>query len=212
MAEKKSPQIPEVILFFGTFNPMHVGHLCLCNFVAETHPDAEVWIVLTGDSPFKQDMTKLPVDLRAEWIRHLLNDYPPLRLCLDELTLPHPHYTYRTLSYFAQRYPEKKFTLLIGMDSLIDLPTWKEGKTLIHYPSILVYPRPGYDMPEWANDLPNVRLVDAPTMEISSTRIRLMIREGMHVPYFLHTTLHDSIYLSLCNAIAALPAENADCK
>lgn len=195
----------DVILYFGSFNPMHVGHLCLCNFVTELYPEKELWIVLTGDNPFKTSQKKLSPTDRIEWIRYLTKDYPTWHLCLEELALPHPHYTYRTLEYLQERYPTHHFTLLLGADTLEDLPRWMRGDSLLQEQSFIVYPRPGYVLPEWANSYSRIMyLQEAPLLSISSTMIREWIIQGHDLPYFLHTSPSDPHYRRLRKALLAL--------
>lgn len=194
-----------VILFFGSFNPMHIGHLCLCNYIAETFRQHEVWVVLTADNPFKQAEHKLPTLVRQKWIQHLLQSYPRLHLCLEELSLPHPHYTYRTLEHLQQTHLNCNFSLLIGTDNLIALPQWKNGDKLIQQYTFFVYPRPGYNTPEWALGAKNIHLIDAPVMEVSSTMLRHSIKQGANLPYFLHSAENNPAYQHLLEEIRKLP-------
>ena len=194
-----------VLLYPGSFSPLHVGHLCLANFLIETTEADELWFLLTPSSPFKDPRQLLPQEFRAEWASEVLKrgGHPKLRLSTDEFDLPEPNYTYNTLLHLHRKYPGHRFTLLMGMDSLIDLPRWYRGKELMEEQEFLVYPRPGYALPDGYNDRPNIRVLDdVPTFEISSTEIREMIAKGYALPYFLTLPLAHPLYQRLISLLA----------
>lgn len=190
-----------VLLFPGSFSPMHIGHLAIANFAAEAYEKYydEVWFLLTPISPFKKEWYLLPTDFRADWIEHLIETYPKFRLKRDEEELEPPHYTYNTVRYLKEKYPSCDFTLLIGADSLQDLPKWYESEQLIDEIKIVAYPRPGYDLsqilPEYKERIKI--LEDVPIFEISSTQLRELIREGHALPYLLGSELSNPLYRRL---------------
>ncbi len=190
-----------VLLFPGSFNPMHVGHLAIANFIAEQYSDRfdEVWLLLTPNSPFKEKIEKLPTEFRAKWIGHLIKGYPQLKLSLEESNLTPPYYTVHTVQYLKGKYPKFEFTLLIGADSLMDLPEWYGAEQLLKEIKIIAYPRPAYDKslikPEI---LEQVELLDdVPTFEISSSQLRKLLREGKALPYLLGTKIDEPLYRQL---------------
>lgn len=190
-----------VLLFPGSFNPMHVGHLAIANFIAEQYSDRfdEVWLLLTPNSPFKEKMEKLPAEFRAEWINHLIKGYPKLKLSLEENNLTPPYYTVHTVQHLKAKYPKIDFTLLIGADSLVDLPGWYGAEQLLEEIRIIAYPRPAYDRslvkPQLLEQIE--LLDDVPTFEISSTQLRNLLREGKALPYLLGTKLDEPLYRRL---------------
>lgn len=197
MTERKK----KILLYPGSFSPMHIGHLCLANFIIERHREFdELWFMLTPSSPFKENSTQLlPADFRRRWAEQVIMEHPRLRLSLEEFELPRPNYTYDTLAHLRREYPHCDFALLIGMDSLRSMPQWYRGEEIMAQTPILVYPRPGYDLS--ASVLPpgdNITILDdVPTFDISGTRIRRMLREGYHLPYFLCTSIEDPLYSEL---------------
>lgn len=191
--------VKHIVLFPGSFNPMHIGHLCLANYVVETREDVdELWLMVTPESPFKPSKKLLNEDFRVRWALHQVEKHPQLRVSTTELSLPRPNYTYRTLNHLKEHYPDHRFTLLIGMDSLQTLPQWYEGERLMSETNILVYPRLGYDIPEDLPILPdNIKVIDAPIFDISATEIRALLGQGHHLPYFLNTTISHPLYIEL---------------
>ncbi len=188
----------KVILYPGSFSPLHIGHLCLANYIVETVETDELWFLLTPSNPFKDPKDLLPESFRAEWIAEVLKLHPKLKLSTDEFGLPEPNYTYNTLRFLSAKYPDHRFTLLAGMDSLIDLPTWYRGKELMAHQEFLIYPRPGYDIPENFRQRANIQILDdVPTFEISSTEIREMIARGCNLPYFLTLPASHPLYRKL---------------
>lgn len=191
----------KVLLFPGSFNPMHVGHLAIANFIAEQYSDRydEVWLLLTPNSPFKEKIEKLPTEFRAEWITHLIEGYPHLKLSLEENNLQPPYYTIHTVRHLKAKFPKVDFTLLIGADSLVDLPGWYGAEELLAEIKIIAYPRPAYDRslvkPEL---LEKVELLeDVPTFEISSSQLRSLLREGKALPFLLGTRIDEPLYRQL---------------
>ena len=175
----------KVALYFGSFNPIHIGHLALANYICEFDEIDELWFVVSPRNPFKQQTDLMDDDLRLRLVRLAIEGYPKFKACDVEFSLPRPSYTYNTLQKLHELYPEHEFQLLMGADNFPYLKNWYMGEHLINEYPIIVYPRPGYEIDEEALT-PNVRLVNAPVFEISSTFIRKSMATGQDVRYFLH--------------------------
>lgn len=190
-----------VLLFPGSFNPMHIGHLSLANYMVEryAHLYDEVWFLLTPNSPFKHKCQQLSSDFRAKWIAQLIHGYPKFKLHRDEEQMPAPYYTCNTVQYLKAKYPQVEFTLLIGGDSLITLHKWHEANSLLDSVPIVAYPRPGYNSEEVSPHVAKkVHVIeDVPTFNISSTLIREMVTSGKALPYLLGMSLNDPLYREL---------------
>lgn len=176
----------------GTFNPIHLGHLVLANYLCEFEGLDEVWFLVTPQNPLRSDTPSLDDETRLELVKLATEEFSHFVASDFEFHLPKPSYSYLTFSELKKRYPEREFTLIIGADNWLIFDKWKEAKRLIKENSIMVYPRPNYNVP--ANSLPsNVRLVHSPIIEISSTFIRKAIREGKDIRYFLHPSVYSKI-------------------
>lgn len=198
-----------ILLYPGSFNPLHVGHLGLANYIIEDQCDRfdELWFMLTPKSPFKQSEHLLDDDFRADWIREVIKDYHKVRLSLEEKKLPHPHYTYNTIIHLKEKYPRYQFTLLIGSDSLETLEQWYRADELLELIDILVYPRPDHT-PEKINTTKwkNIEILhDTPLLEISGTMVRRLIKEGKAIPFILGIDMDHPLYLRLSQEILKLP-------
>lgn len=169
-------------LFFGTFNPVHIGHLVLANHFAEHTDLAEIWLVVTPQNPFKQKIRLLPNRQRFEMVYLATESYPKLKPSDIEFDLPKPNYTSDTLVYLEEKFPGKKFSLIIGEDNLVHFHKWKNYEVLLERYGLYVYPRKNdKPIPKQFINHPKVRLVDAPEMEISSSKIRTWVKEGKNV-------------------------------
>lgn len=155
-----------VILFGGSFDPVHEGHLTLAK-VATKQFNADVWFVLSRHSPFKTDQTKTPYDHRKAMLKKMIHGWRHFRLCEVEHELPDPSYSVDTLRFLIKKYPERSFSWLIGADQAVDFDRWKESETLLSLARFIVYPREGYSVAD-----SRFTLLDAPVIPISSTQIR----------------------------------------
>ena len=183
----------KVALYFGSFNPIHIGHLARANYLCEWGGVDQLWFVVSPRNPFKQQADLMDDDLRLQWVRLAIADYPKFQVCDVEFSMPRPSYTYHTLQKLKELFPDDEFSLLMGADNWPNLKNWYQGEKIIDEYSIIVYPRPGYEIDE--TSLPgNVRFVDAPQFEVSSTFIRKALEEGKDVRYFLHP----STWSALC--------------
>lgn len=191
-------------LFFGSFNPVHNGHLMIANWMAEFGGLDQVWLVVSPLNPFKQRQNLLADYHRIELVNRAISDYPGLKVSAIETRLPKPSYTIDTLTYLSEQYPDYQFTLIMGSDQLRDFHRWKNSEEILRNYQILIYPRPDEiheaktATPERENvhhasrvtphDLlthPSITVVQAPRMEISSSFIRQSIKEGKDVRFFV---------------------------
>lgn len=192
-----------VILYPGSFNPLHIGHLCLANYVVEMHEEVdELWISITPSNPFKHSQELLPEEFRVRWAQQQVHLHPRLKVSTVELSLPQPNYTINTIRYLKEQYPDTQFILLIGMDSLLHLSAWYQADQLLQEVDVWVYPRPGYTSPK---ELPiNVKIIEAPTFDISATQLRKMLMAGKQLPYFLAEEDGSDLYYELLDHLRCL--------
>lgn len=170
-------------LFFGTFNPIHVGHLIIANHLVEFSDLEEVWLVVTPHNPFKKKSSLLDNYQRLEMVHRATENYPKLRPSTVEFDLPQPNYTSHTLAVLEEKHPEKTFSLIMGEDNLRSFHKWKNHEVILERHELYVYPRPTKDGQEdfQLKNHPKVRFIDAPLMEISSSFIRKSIQEGKNI-------------------------------
>jgi len=164
-------------LFFGTFNPIHIGHLILANYMAEFSDLDEVWFVITPMSPFKQKSSLLDNIHRLAIANVAVEDYPKLKTSDIEFKLPQPNYTVNTLIHIEEKYPEHQFCLIMGEDNLKGFHKWKNYETILKNYQLYIYPRiSGGTVESEFLKHPNVHKVQAPIVQISSTFIRKSIK------------------------------------
>ena len=172
----------KVGLFFGSFNPIHVGHLILANYFTEHTDLNEVWFIVSPQNPFKQKQSLLPNYHRLELVYRATQEYPKLKVSDIEFGLPTPSYTSTTLVHLEEKYPEKEFALLIGEDNLSNFNKWRNYDLILDRHYLYVYPRVDVKkIPEEFNDHPKIKLVEAPRMELSSSDIRSAIKAGKNI-------------------------------
>ena len=167
-------------LFFGTFNPIHVGHLVLAEYMLNYGELDRVLFVITPHNPFKQKSTLLPDRERLHLAYLALEDQLNMQPSDIEFGLPQPNYTAQTTAYLREKHPEANFTLIMGEDNLRSLHKWQNYQSILDNHRILVYPRVGSDYEgtaEAAQKHPNVAVVDAPRMEISASMIRQSFKD-----------------------------------
>ena len=172
-------------LFFGSFNPIHVGHLIVANSMLELTDMDEVWFVVSPQNPFKERKTLLEDHHRMQMVRVAIDDNYRMRACDAEMHLPVPSYTVVTLAHLAEKYPDKRFSIIMGGDNLENFRRWRNYEHILDNHQIYVYPRPGSILDSLAEH-PNVHLVDVPMMDISSSYIRQQIANG-HPPRYMLT-------------------------
>ena len=178
-------ELKHVGLFFGSFNPIHVGHLIIANSMLELTDMDEVWFVVSPHNPLKERRTLLADHHRLQMVRVAIDDNYRMRASDVELHLPVPSYTSVTLAHLSDKHPDKRFSLIMGGDDLENFRRWRNWEFIIGNYQIYVYPRPGSQLDDLAQH-ENVHLVDVPMIDISSSYIRQQIADG-HPPRYLLT-------------------------
>ena len=170
-------------LFFGSFNPIHIGHLILANYILENSDMDELWFVVSPQNPFKDKKSLLTDHNRLDMVQLAVKNYPKMRASNVEFSLPKPSYTIDTLTYLKEKYPNYSFALIMGEDNLDSLPKWKNAEKLMSDYQIIVYPRTFEGEKKDCEYLQheNISMVNAPIIELSATEIRNMIKEGKNV-------------------------------
>lgn len=173
----------EILLFFGSFNPIHIGHLAIANYITEFKNINELWFVVTPQNPMKK-ASNLLNDRDRKFLTELaISNYPKFKVSDIEFYLPKPNYTINTLTYLQEKFPTKKFSLLIGGDNLETFHKWKNFKIILDNFKIYVYKRPTYNIQNFENA--NIEILDAPQIEVSSSFIREAIKNNKDIRFFL---------------------------
>ena len=169
-------------LYFGTFNPIHVGHLTIANHMAENSDLNQVWFVVTPHSPFKKKSSLLDNNHRYQMVDRAVEDYSKLRASDIEFNLPQPNYTINTLTYLEEKYPDYEFALIMGEDNFKSFHKWKNFELILERHHIYVYPRISDGKIETRFEKhPKIHFINSPIMQLSSTFIRKAIKEGKNI-------------------------------
>ncbi len=179
-------------LFFGSFNPIHIGHLIIANTMAERGDIDQVWFVVSPQNPFKKRSNLLHEFDRLHMVRLAIADNPKLNATDVEFNMPKPSYTIDTLAYISEKFPQHKFRVIIGQDNLKSFHKWKNHEALIENHGFLVYPRPGSFETDW-DDHPNIQMINAPQVDISATFIRKSIESNLSIKYLVADEVLDYI-------------------
>ncbi len=179
-------------LFFGSFNPVHIGHLALANYMLSFTDMDKVWFVVSPHNPLKNKAGLLNQNDRLHLINLALDFHPKLKASNIEFNLPQPSYTINTLAHLKEKYPEHQFSLIMGQDNLQTFDKWKNYEEILKRHQIYVYPRVGA-LPSKFELHKNVHITEAPIMEISSTFIRKAIKEKKNIQYFLHPAVWEYV-------------------
>ncbi len=169
-------------LFFGTFNPIHVGHLIIANHLVENSDLDAIWMVVTPLNPHKKKNSLLADNHRLAMVRIAVENYPKLEVSDIEFSLPQPNYTVNTLAYLGEKFPQHQFSLIMGEDNLNNFHKWKNYDVILENHKIYVYPRISKTLTtsQFENH-PKITKVQAPIIEISATAIRNGIKEGKEI-------------------------------
>lgn len=167
----------------GSFNPVHIGHLMLAQYVREWGYVDKVWLTLSPQNPLKNTADMMPDMKRLAMLNKSTKDTPGIETCDIELSMPRPSYTVDTLDTLSRRYPLKKFKLIIGSDNWEVFRKWKDWERILDNYSVLVYPRLGHPVPDTPVD--GMEVIDAPVIDISSTFVRDAIMKGRDMSFFL---------------------------
>jgi nicotinate-nucleotide adenylyltransferase len=171
-------------LFFGSFNPIHCGHLMIASYMVEYAGLDQVWFVVSPHNPLKDKATLLPDHHRLAMVNLAIADDPRFRSSAIEFKLPQPSYTIDTLAYITEKYPAREFILIAGSDNLPTFHKWKNYGELLKQYKIYLYPRPG-TAPSRFDDHPSITRIDAPLITVSSSFIRQGIKEGKDLRHFV---------------------------
>jgi nicotinate-nucleotide adenylyltransferase len=179
-------------LFFGSFNPIHAGHLILAEYMVEFTALQDVWFVVSPQNPLKEKKSLLADYHRLAMVNIAVEDDPRFRSCNIEFKMPQPSYTIDTLTYLSEKYPERHFVLIGGMDILPSFHKWKNYEELLKQYEIYIYNRPHNEPGEY-KDHPSIRFFDAPLLEISASFIRQSIHDGKDMRYMLAPKVYEYI-------------------
>ena len=179
-------------LYFGSFNPVHIGHLAIANYMAEFTDLEQVWFVVSPHNPLKKKPSLLADRDRYDMVYMAAGDSDMLRVSDIEFSLSKPSYTINTLAYLQEKYPKRTFSLIMGADNLETLEKWKNYQELLDNYDMYVYPRPGSDGGKYKNH-ERVKMVNAPLMEISGSFLRDAIKKGHNIKYFLPEKVYEYI-------------------
>jgi len=171
-------------LFFGSFNPIHNGHLILANYMIEYTDLNVLWFVVSPQNPLKEKKSLLEELHRFDMVEKAIDDDPRFRVSDIEFRMPKPSFTIDTLTRLSEKNPTIEFSVICGMDNLESIHKWKNFKILLDSYRFLVYPRKGFSGGEFASH-PSVQYVDAPEIEISSSFIRRAVASGKNLSYFM---------------------------
>jgi nicotinate-nucleotide adenylyltransferase len=171
-------------LFFGSFNPIHIGHMAIANYMAEFTDLEQVWFVVSPQNPLKSKTNLLSEHHRLQLVNLAIGDSPKYKASNIEFKLPQPSYTSNTLAHLSEKYPQHSFCLIMGSDNLQTFPKWKNYEHILREYEIYVYPRPGQEGGELSKH-PRVKSVSAPFMDISATFLRKSLKEKKDIRFFV---------------------------
>jgi nicotinate-nucleotide adenylyltransferase len=177
-------------LYFGSFNPIHIGHLIIANHIANNTDVNQVWFVVSPHNPLKKSLTLLNEYQRLHLVQLAIEENEQLRTSDIEFRLPRPSYTIDTLVYIHEKYPLHTFSVIMGSDSFQNISNWKNYEMLIRDYPLYIYQRPGFVVQESS---PNIHLLHAPLLEISSTAIREAIRKEKSIRYLVPDKVREEI-------------------
>ena len=179
-------------LFFGSFNPIHQGHLIIANIMVETTPLDKVWFVVSPQNPFKKRESLLHEFDRMDMVDAAIYENYNLQSSDIEFNMPKPNYTIDSLTYLSEKYPDHEFVLIIGEDNLKHFQKWKNHEQILDQYGVYVYPRPDAVTTEFHED-PRVQMVEAPLIDISATFIRKCVKNDQSIKYLVPDPVIDII-------------------
>lgn len=170
-------------LYFGSFNPVHVGHLIIASHLLNETDLEKIWFVVSPQNPFKQENGLLNEYHRLHLVKLATEQDNRIKASEIEFGLPKPSYTINTLTYLAEKFPDHEFSIIMGSDSFQNLHKWKNAELILRDYSIYVYPRPGFPVTNTSHD--RMQVVDAPLLQLSATHIRKCIADGKSIRYMV---------------------------
>ena len=178
-------------LFFGSFNPIHNGHLIIANHILNETALEKVWFIISPQNPFKQTSSLLNTYDRLHLVNRAVENDNRIKGSDIEFHLPKPSYTSATLAYLKEKYPGYEFSIIIGSDSFQNLSKWKNYETIIHNYELIIYKRPGFEI---INNIgARVLIMDAPLLEISATYIRELVKENKSIKYLVPESIEQEV-------------------
>lgn len=180
-------------IFSGSFNPIHIGHLILANYITEFTDINEIWFLVTPQNPLKENAELLDEQLRLKMVELGLVDYPQLKASDFEFSLSRPSYTINTLEALSKEYPEHNFSLIIGADNWVVFDRWKDSEEILKNHKVYVYPRLDCRISIPKKFKNRVEALESPILEISSTFIRDSIKEEKNIKVFLPDAVYNYI-------------------
>jgi len=178
-------------LYFGSFNPIHVGHLIIAGYISNNTDLEQVWFVISPQNPLKPSATLLNKYHRKYLIDIAIEGEKKLKTSTIEFALPLPSYTIDTLTYLKEKYPDYYFSIIVGSDSLQNIPKWKNGDLLLKNYQFLVYERPGFQIENPIGE--KIVKLKAPLLDISSSEIRELIRKGKSIKFLVPDVVKEEI-------------------
>lgn len=180
-------------LYFGSFNPIHHGHLIIASFVANNTDCNQIWFVVTPQNPLKTQSSLLNESHRKHLIDLSIEEDHRLRTSSIEFKLPKPSYTIDTLTHLTDQYPQHSFSVIMGSDAFTNIKKWKNWQTLLKIYSVIIYERPGFPINEEFLKYNIITLKEAPMLQISSTMIRKMIKDNQTIKYLVPDIVEEEI-------------------
>jgi len=181
----------QIGLYFGSFNPIHIGHLIIANHIVQNTAIDKVWFVVSPQNPLKPSHTLLNEYHRLHLVELAIQDNVHFKASNIEFQLPKPSYTIDTLTYLKEKFPQEIFSVIMGSDSFQNLPKWKNAELLLENYKIFVYQRPNFEVN--VDAFPMVTTVQAPHLDISATFIRQQIKNGKSIQYLVPEAVSEYI-------------------
>ena len=183
----------QIGLYFGSFNPIHHGHLIIANYLLENTDLDQIWFVVSPQNPLKSSSSLLNEYHRLFLVQVAIEGENKLKASDIEFKLPKPSYTVDTLTYLQEKYPSYQFSVVMGSDSFQNLPKWKDYNWLLQHFPIYVYKRPGHEVLPSFPAAKKIIVLDAPLLPISATHIRKNVKEGKSIRYLVPDTVREEI-------------------
>jgi nicotinate-nucleotide adenylyltransferase len=178
-------------LYFGSFNPIHNGHLIIANHILNETALDKIWIIVSPQNPFKESNNLLNSYDRLHLVSKAVENDNRIKASDIEFHLPKPSYTVTTLAYLKEKYPEHEFFVIVGSDSFQNLAKWKNFETIVQNYTLIIYKRPGFEI---TNNLgAQIEIMDAPLLEISATYIRELVRRNKSIKYLVPESIEQEI-------------------